>query len=90
MVGSGNYPQGSIGFVAVVQMDADGKHIFQYRYRRLDVENSCFHRPRTKAGNIPSFPHRNGEVLMPRHFPVGLQRLVEENTPNRECFRAQN
>ncbi len=77
-----NHSEWTIFLIALVQMDTDGKHCFQYGRGRLHMDDAGFDRPWPKALDVDPFLHRYREFLMPRDFPIRVGRLVEERCAN--------
>src|SRR6202040_2383285 len=85
-----NHAQRTVITFAFVQMKPDGEHASHDLARRLHVEDSSLHRPRTKSVNVLALTDGNRQVLMPNDFPVRCSSLIEENPPNRETFGAKD
>ncbi len=82
--------QGAVLLTAEIEMQSHREHMLQDRCRRLDVENIRLHRPRSKAINFDSFPHRDRYVLVPWNLPVCVRNLVEQNASDGKEMRSEN
>jgi hypothetical protein len=56
----------------------------------LHVRDAVLYRPPTVAGRVNPLPHGEGEILVPRHVPVGGGSLVEQQAPRQGGVRPQN
>jgi len=54
------------------------------------VNDAGLHRPRTEPIDRRAMVYGDGEILMPRHRPVRVRRLVEEYGANCERFRREH
>ena len=64
-------------------MNSRREHLLQQLHRRLNVRNARLHTPWPKAGHIDPFPHCQRQILVPRHEPIRICRLVEVNRSHR-------
>lgn len=77
-VGTGHDEQRAVGFIAVIQVQADGEHIGEHAHGRADVMDAGLDGPRAEAGNIDSFAHCDGGVSVPGDIPVRGSVFVKE------------
>jgi hypothetical protein len=89
-VGSWNYAQRAVRFVARIQVNAHREHTVEHRNRRLHMPLASFNRPWSVAGHIAFFGDTDRQILMPRHQPIGIGSLVEQKASYRERIVAQN
>jgi hypothetical protein len=54
------------------------------------VDDARLLRPGIEARDVPPFPNRDGQVLMPAHLPVRVRCLVEEDASDHETISAQH
>jgi len=54
------------------------------------MEDISLHGPRSKVLCFDLRLYRNGYVLMPGDFPVGIRNFVEENTANGKAIDSKN
>src|SRR5688500_4292079 len=87
---TGQHPHRSVVFATRIEMNAYCNHPLKNGSRRLDMKDASLRGPRTKAGDLPPFCHRDGEILMPRDLPVRRRRLVKEKRADREASAAEN
>jgi len=77
LVGSGDHAQRAVVLVRVVEVNANGKHLFEQRKRWLHSKLIVLGRPVRKARAIELFVNRDGQVLVPGDEPIGSFRFVE-------------
>ena len=65
-------------------MEPDGKHALEHLGRRPDMPGPGLPGPRAPPRVFSMFSDRDGDVLVPRHLPVGQRRLVEHQGANGE------
>src|SRR5437016_3415501 len=87
---TGNDPQCTIRLSARVEVKADGKHPFKHCGWGLNVEHIGLYRPGSESFGLYSLLNSNRHILMPRHLPIRAGNLVEQDSPNREAFRAKH
>jgi len=62
----------------------ESEHLLENAERWLYMNDSGLLSPRAVSCDLGAFLHRNGEILVPAHFPVRHWSLVEENDANWE------
>ena len=51
--------------------------------------NPCLDRPRTKVRYVLSVANRDGPILVPHDFPIGIGGLVKQDAAHRKRFFAE-
>lgn len=74
--------QRAIVISAIVQVQAEGNHAFQYFRWRMDMNDSFFNGPSSEATNFDSFGYGDDQILVPGDEPICIRILIEENGPN--------
>ena len=80
---TGDYPQGAVSLVGVIQVNPYREHPLEHRRRRLHVRYALLHGPSLEIRRLDPLADGDRQVLMPRHQPVRLGRLVEPDRPHR-------
>jgi len=80
-----NHPEWPIRSAACIQVDPNTEHLFEDPNRGLHVQHTCLPGPGPEPGYLHSCSDRDGQILMPGDLPVCRARLVEENSPDRQC-----
>lgn len=86
----GDDAHGAIVVGTRVKVKTYGEHLFQDGGGGLDVLDAVFDGPGAEAGKVELTVDGDGEVLVPRHFPVGARSFVEQNGARDEGPRSKN
>lgn len=84
------HPHRAVVRPAIIEVEPDGKHVFQDADRRLDVNHPSFLAPGRETRNVAPLPDSDSEILVPRHLPVGVGILVEEDAADGEGVGTEN
>jgi hypothetical protein len=84
-----DHSQCAISFTTGVEVKTERKHLFQHGGRRLNVKNVGLHRPGPESIRLDLVLNSDSYILVPRHFPICVWNLVEENSPHRIAFSAK-
>jgi predicted secreted protein len=72
-----NHPQSPIGFVAIIEMQAQSQHLFQEFDRCVDMGHSILGCPGSKTWNISATENGDGQILMPAYKPIFVSGFVK-------------
>src|SRR5882672_8035741 len=82
----GDDSQRTVVLATFVQVQTDRDQLGHHRCWRLHVVNALLYRPRAEVWDIFSHSNRNGFVLVPNYFPIGVGGLVEQDAANDKAF----
>ncbi len=71
-------------------MNAYREHFLQHFSGRLHVDYSGFDGPRTESLDVTLLDHGDGQILVPRHQPICIWRLVEKDSAHGKCQFTQD
>ena len=76
---AGDHAQRAVFLAASVKMEANGEHMLQHLGGWLHMEDAGLGGPWAEAGYLEALLYRDGDVLVPRDFPVRVRNFVEED-----------
>ena len=82
-MGARDDPKRAVVGTTVIKVEPDRKHSAKKFDGRYGVRHPSFDGPWPKARQVVPSGERDVEVLVGRHSPIHLRRLVEEDAPHR-------
>ena len=81
---TGDYAQGAIGRIAIVEVQTERDHSLQDLGRRLHMRDAVLDGPLVEPWRFLALPDSDGQILMPTRFPFRAGDLVEEDRLDRK------
>lgn len=80
---AGQYSQGTVACIGIIQVQPHGQHLLQQLHRWLYMRHTFLHTPGPKSSHLDLLFESKCQILVPCHKPVGFRTFVKVDAANR-------